>query len=175
MPVTRTVTILTAQAEQAATIRRGILKAANTTNAWIITDGSADGVGSLAAGGLADEGADIPCIGLVPAGAVVEHQMLAAQPPGAVSMYVSGRSAHLHRKKGAEEAAGRAMHRLEDTQLELNAVQAERDAARAAASASDERANRSNEELRDVLNRLRDSDKKTQKLDELIRRLASRS
>ena len=51
----------------------------------------------------------------------------------------------------------------------------DRDAARAAASASDERANRSNEELRDVLNRLRDSDKKTQKLDELIRRLASRS
>ena len=79
------------------------------------------------------------------------------------------------RASDAEYAAEHAMHSLEDTQLELNAVQAERDAARAAASASDERANRSNEELRDVLNRLRDSDKKTQKLDELIRRLASRS
>ena len=79
------------------------------------------------------------------------------------------------RASDAEYAAEHAMHSLEDTQLELNAVQAERDAARAAASASDERANRSNEELRDALNRLRDSDKKTQKLDELIRRLASRS
>ena len=79
------------------------------------------------------------------------------------------------RASDAEYAAEHAKHSLEDTQLELNAVQAERDAARAAASASDERANRSNEELRDVLNRLRDSDKKTQKLDELIRRLASRS
>jgi len=79
------------------------------------------------------------------------------------------------RASDAEYAAEHAMHSLEDTQLELNAVQAERDAARAAASASDERANRSNEELRDALNRLRDSDKKTQKLDEVIRRLASRS
>ena len=79
------------------------------------------------------------------------------------------------RASDAEYAAEHAKHSLEDTQLELNAVQAERDAARAAASASDERANRSNEELRDALNRLRDSDKKTQKLDELIRRLASRS
>ena len=77
---------------EAAGIRRGILKAAAMTNAWIFTDGAADGVGSMATPG-GEEGIRVPCIGIVAWEDVIEREVLATKPRGSVHLYAKSKSA----------------------------------------------------------------------------------
>ena len=81
---------------------RGLADAAVRMNAWVLTDGLAEGVASLAGRALRET--EVPLIGLAPWSAVAFHEELEARPNGQVYVYGTGAKAHVGATGEAQKA-----------------------------------------------------------------------
>ena len=75
----------------ALVVRRGLLRAARTTRAWITTDGYADGVGQMVGRMVQhdaeEDGSEVVCLGLAAWDRVALHEQMERKPNGAVFRY----------------------------------------------------------------------------------------
>ena len=74
--------------KQKMIFQRGLISAASTTNAWIMTGGTDTGVMQMVGKTLQESNLDVPCIGVVPWGIVADREKLARADNGAVHNYV---------------------------------------------------------------------------------------
>lgn len=68
--------------------QRGLVNAARTTNAWVVTGGLSQSVAALVGRAFAES--ELPLIGIVPWNAVSEHRQLEERPNGSLHQYGDG-------------------------------------------------------------------------------------
>ena len=74
--------------KQKMIFQRGLIGAASTTNAWIMTGGTDTGVMKLVGKTVQESNLDVPCIGVVPWGVIADREKLTQKENGTVHNYV---------------------------------------------------------------------------------------
>ena len=70
---------------------RGLVEAATTTNAWVVTDGLADGVAAVCGRALRES--KVPLLGITPWRSIADHSAIEAKKNGQVHLYESNNDA----------------------------------------------------------------------------------